>query len=155
MPQAGTASNGERFKYQRHQPEQTLLYQLVERHYDEFQSLLAAQGTPLPSYVQAEFEAFLTCGRLEHGFLRVQCEHCHHERLVAFSCKKRGFCPSCGARRMADNAALLIDHILPPVDMRQWVISFPFQLRFLFANYPTVMNKVLGIVTRLISTHLI
>jgi len=108
MQQAGTASNGERFKYQRHQPEQTLLYQLVERHYDEFQSLLAAQGTPLPSYVQAEFEAFLTCGRLEHCFLRVHCEHCHHERLVAFSCKKRGFCPSCGARRMADNAALLI-----------------------------------------------
>jgi hypothetical protein len=56
---------------------------------------------------------------------------------------------------MEDNAALLIDHILPQVDMRQWVISFPFQLRFLFANYPTVMNKVLGIVTRLISTRLI
>jgi hypothetical protein len=56
---------------------------------------------------------------------------------------------------MADNAALLIDHTLPQVDMRQWVISFPFKLRFLFANYPTVMNKVLGIVTRLISTHLI
>ena len=127
----------------------------AERHYDEFQSLLAAQGTPLPSYVQTEFEAFLKCGRLEHGFLRVQCERCHHERLVAFSCKKRGFCPSCGARRMADNAALLIDHILPMVDMRQWVISFPFQLRFLFANYPAIMSKALGIVTRLISTHLI
>ena len=56
---------------------------------------------------------------------------------------------------MADNAVLLIDHILPMVDMRQWVISFPFQLRFLFANYPTVMSKVLSIVTRLISTHLI
>ena len=56
---------------------------------------------------------------------------------------------------MADNAILLIDHILPMVDMHQWVISFPFQLRFLFANYPTVMGKVFSIVTRLISTHLI
>jgi hypothetical protein len=56
---------------------------------------------------------------------------------------------------MSDNAVLLIDHILPMVDMRQWVIRFPFQLRFLFANYPTVMSKVLSIVTRLISTHLI
>jgi hypothetical protein len=37
---------------------------------------------------------------------------------------------------MADNAAALINHILPMVDMRQWVISFPFQLRFLFACYP-------------------
>lgn len=41
------------------------------------------------------------------------------------------------------------------VDMRQWVISFPFQLRFLFASYPAVMSEVLSIVTRLISTHLI
>ena len=113
------------------------------------------QGKPLPSYVQKEFEAFLKCGRLEYGFLRVQCEHCHHERLVAFSCKKRVFCPSCGTRRMAVNPVLLIDHILPMVDMRQWVISFPFQLRFLFANYTTVMSKVLSIVTRLISTHFI
>ena len=56
---------------------------------------------------------------------------------------------------MTDNAVLLIDHILLMVDMRQWVISFSFQLRFLFANYPTVMSKVLSIVTRLISTHLI
>jgi hypothetical protein len=38
---------------------------------------------------------------------------------------------------MADNAALLVDEILPPVDMRQWVISFPFQLRFLFASKST------------------
>ena len=45
MSPAGTASNGERFKYQRHRPEQTLLYQLIECHYDEFSSLLAAQGT--------------------------------------------------------------------------------------------------------------
>jgi len=56
---------------------------------------------------------------------------------------------------MADIVALLVDHILAPVEMRQWVISFPFQLRFLFANYPAVMSKVLVIVTRLISTHLI
>ena len=48
--------------------------------------------------MQQEFEAYLKCGRLEEGFLRVRCERCHAEKLVAFSCKKRGFCPSCGAR---------------------------------------------------------
>src|SRR5690554_7536469 len=74
------------------------------------------------------------CGRLEHGFLRVRCESCHAEHLVAFSCKRRGFCPSCGARRMAESAALLVDEVLPEQPMRQWVLSFPFQLRFLFAS---------------------
>ena len=118
MSPLGIASNGEHFIYHRHRPEQTLRYQLVERHYEEFQSLLATQGTPLPCYVQTEFEAFVKCGRLKHGFFRVQCERCHHECLVAFSCKKRGFCPSFVTRRMANNAVLLIDHISPMVDMR-------------------------------------
>ncbi|WP_458694138.1 transposase zinc-binding domain-containing protein, partial [Shigella sp. FJ200903] len=86
------------------------------------------QGKELPGYVQREFEEFLQCGRLEHGFLRVRCESCHAEHLVAFSCKRRGFCPSCGARRMAESAALLVDEVLPEQPMRQWVLSFPFQL---------------------------
>jgi hypothetical protein len=35
--------------------------------------------------VQDEFDASLRCGRLEHGFLRVRCEDCKQEHLVAFS----------------------------------------------------------------------
>jgi ribosomal protein S27E len=44
-----------------------------------------------PRYVEAEFEAYLKCGRLEKGFLRVRCESCHAEKLVAFSCKRPAF----------------------------------------------------------------
>ena len=84
--------------------------------------------------------------------MRVRCEVYHHERLVAFSCKRRGFCRSCGARRMAESAALLVDEILP---QRQWVISFPFQLRYLFARYPKAMSQALVIVYRTIATHLV
>ena len=80
---------------------------------------------------------------------------CHAEHLVAFSCKRRGFCPSCGARRMAESAVLLVDEVLPEQPMRQWVLSFPFQLRFLFASRPEIMGRVLGIVYRVIATHLI
>ena len=73
---------------------------------------------------------------------------------MAFSCKKRGFCPSCGARRMVESAALLVDEVLPAKPIRQWVLTVPFPLRFLFAAYPELMSRVLGIVTRAISTHL-
>jgi hypothetical protein len=31
---------------------------------------------------------------------------------------------------MAESAALLVDEVLPEKPMRQWVSSFPFQLRF-------------------------
>ncbi len=51
---------------------------------------MAKQGKELPGYVQREFEEFLKCGRLEHGFFRLRCDSCHTERLVAFSCKRRG-----------------------------------------------------------------
>ena len=72
--------------YQRHRPEKTLLYQLVSKHYPVLRQKLVDEGRALPDYVQREFEDYLKCGRLEHGFLRVLCESCHEERLVAFSC---------------------------------------------------------------------
>jgi Putative transposase/Transposase zinc-binding domain len=141
--------------YQRHRPETTLLYRLVAEHYPTFRDRRAAEDRPLPRYVEDEFEAYLKCGRLEHGFLRVKCESCHAEKLVAFSCKRRGFCPSCGARRMTETAALLVDDVLPRQPVRQWVLSLPFALRYLLATRPEVVTQVLGIVYRAISGHLI
>lgn len=82
---AGAARAGE---YARHRPEQTLLYQLVEAHYPAFVAHLAARERTLPAHVVREFEDYLKCGRLEHGFLRVRCADCHAERLVAFGCKR-------------------------------------------------------------------
>jgi hypothetical protein len=105
--------------YVRHRPEQTLLYQLIAEYYPRFVAQCALEGRVLPDYVWQEFEDYLKCGRLEHGFLRVCCDTCHAEHLVAFSCKHRGFCPSCGARRMAENAALLVDGVIPHQPMRQ------------------------------------
>ena len=142
-------------KYERRQPEHTLLYQIIEQHYPLLKEHLNTQGRPLPGYVQNEFEGFLGCGCLENGFLRLRCEQCKHERLVAFSCKRRGFCPSCGARRMAESSALLVDEVFPEQAVRQWVLSFPYPLRFLLATRPAVMSRVLGIVYRVIATHLI
>jgi len=72
--------------YSRHRPEATLLYQLVAEHYPRFRDRRAAEGRALPRYVGAEFEAYLRCGLPEHGFLRVKCDACQAEKLVAFSC---------------------------------------------------------------------
>lgn len=93
--------------------------------------MLASQDRFLPQYIENEFEGFLRCGRIENGFLRVVCDDCKYEKLVAFSCKKRGFCPSCGARRMAESAKLLVDDVLGVYPIRQWVLSLPIPLRLL------------------------
>ena len=131
-------------RYARHRPKQTLLYQIVGARYPEFLAELAARDRTLPVSVQREFEDYLTCGRLEHGFLRVRCGDRHAERRVAFSCKRRGFCPSCGARCMAESAAPLVDEIFSQLPIRPWVLSVPFPLRFLLARAPQVMGSVLG-----------
>ena len=110
---------------ERHRPAHTLLCKLVEEHYPVFAKQMATQGTPLPKYVQREFDAYLACGRLKGGFLRVACETCRAEQLVAVSCRRREFCPSCGARRRAECAALLVDEILPREPIRQWVLTVP------------------------------
>jgi hypothetical protein len=52
---------------------QVLVHVFVETHgllreeHPAFKAQLAAQGTELPAYVEREFEAYLACGRLEHG----------------------------------------------------------------------------------------
>lgn len=138
-------------RYARHAPERTLLYALVQAHYPDFLERLAQEDRAVPEYVREELDEFLRCGVLEHGFLRVACEHCHAERLVAFSCKKRGFCPSCGARRMAESAKHLVEDVFGPRPVRQWVLSVPYPLRFLFASKPDAIGPVLGIVQRVIA----
>jgi len=87
--------------YERRRPEETTLYQVIQDHIETFLAQVEQEtGAGLPQFVKDEFDAFLECGILAHGFLRLRCGDCAHEKLVAFSCKRRGFCPACGARRM-------------------------------------------------------
>ncbi len=106
--------------YERRQPEETTLYQVIQDHVETFLAQVEQEtGTGLPQFVKDEFNAFLACGMLAHGFLRLRCGECTHEKLVAFSCKRRGFCPACGARRMAETAAHLVEQVIPHVPVRQ------------------------------------
>jgi ribosomal protein S27E len=142
--------------YERRRPEQTILHCLVREHLATFLAQVeATAGTGLPEFVKDEFDAFLECAVLAHRFLRVRCADCAHEKLVAFSCKRRGFCPSCGARRMAESAAHLVDKIIPRVPVRQWVLSFPVGLRILFAAHPGLLTPVLRIIHRVIAGFLL
>jgi ribosomal protein S27E len=143
------APAGRRVHYERRRPEDTVLYQLVQEHLKTFLVQVELEtGAGLSEFVKEEFDAFLQSGILAHGFLRLRCADCAHEKLVAFSCKRRGFCPACGARRMAETAAHLVDDVIPRVPVRQWVLSFPIPLRLLFATHPQLLALVLTIVHR-------
>ena len=45
-------------RYQRHRPEQALLFRLVDEVYAAFAALMAKQAKESPGYVQREFKAF-------------------------------------------------------------------------------------------------
>jgi hypothetical protein len=76
------------------------------------------------------------------------------ERLVAFSCKGRGVCPSCSARRMGGVAAHLTDQVLPPLPLRQWVLSLPKRIRPFLPHDPRLAGDVLRVLLRGIRTTL-
>ena len=150
------APDGAPVHYERHRPEQTTLYRLVQQHAASFIAHTeASTGAELPRFIKDEFEAFLECGILAHGFLRLRCGECGHDKLLAFSCKRRGFCPSCGARRMSQTAAHLVDRVIPHVPVRQWVLSLPIPLRVLLAARPELVTPVLQVVQRMATRHLL
>src|SRR5467141_4847131 len=115
--------------------EHGVLYRVIDEHLDAFLDAAThhADGSCLPKFVEQELRDFLTCGVLRLGFARLRCSDCAFERLVPFSCKGRGFCPSCGGRRMTERAARLVTEVLPQVPVRQWVLSLPYRLRYLLA----------------------
>jgi hypothetical protein len=137
--------------YERRRPEEGVLHEAVRGELASF--LAAAQGRerPVPRFVARELEAFLRCGLLAHGFVRVHCDACGIDRVVAFSCKGRGFCPSCGGRRMADTAAHLVDRVLPHVPVRQWVLSLPWALRYRLAHDVRLTRAILNCFLRGVS----
>lgn len=132
--------------YRRREPEKTALYAVVREHLETMLDEArrgSDSGDGYPVFIEREFVHYLHCGLLSRGFARLRCPSCGFERLVAFSCKGR-ICPSCWARRAADTAARLVDRVLPPAPYRQWVLTFPFEARFLLAVDGEFLTEMLS-----------
>ena len=112
----GAASQPLAPRYQPRNPRQTALHQIVRDNLLSFLAdgqLRTDDGQGYPLYVEKELRDFVACGDLSRGFARLRCKDCGFERLLPFSCKNRGICPSCTTRRMNDEAAYLVDVLLP------------------------------------------
>jgi hypothetical protein len=96
--------------------------------------------------------AFFDCGILVRGFCRVHCTACGKDDVVAFSCKRRGFCPSCGTRRMVDTAAHLVDRVAARRARAPMGAGAAASLRFLCAFDPDLCAGVRRILVRAVSS---
>ena len=136
--------------YRPRRPDQEVLHRIVRDHYETFRAQASERrdGQGLPRFVERAFEDFLTCGCLAAGFARFRCAACRHERLVAFSSKGRGFCSSCGGRRMTERAAHLVEYVFPEVPVRQWVLTLPPRVRYVLAWDHALCRAVVSVYMR-------
>ncbi len=130
-PRAGGPAPSRR--YERRRPEKTPLHRVVSRNLESWLEWREAAERPVPGYVEEELRGFLECGLLCFGFAQPVCMTCRTGFVVAFSCK---------GRHMAQTAAHLVDHVIPPVPVRQWVISVPKRLRGMLADRPAAVNAL-------------
>jgi hypothetical protein len=122
------------------------LYRLVEAHYEEvkgqWEERFESRYGHWRGFVDEVVARYLDCGVFEAGSARVQCRDCHEEYLVACSCKGRGLCPSCGAKRAAAFAAFLDDEVLEPVGHAMWTLTVPKMIRPYFLHHRKLLGRL-------------
>ncbi|MBU1241338.1 transposase zinc-binding domain-containing protein [Myxococcota bacterium] len=141
--------------YKPRAPQNSLLYTAIISHFNSFTALTGHD--PLPAYIESEFASYIRCGIHSYGFTRLKCTECDKSYTIPFSCKGRGFCPSCMAegppgRRMNEMGLHLTEDVLPKVPIHQFVLSLPKQLRYILSHNPRLASQVLRISVRTISS---
>ena len=115
--------------YRPRRPRASPLWQIIHHGWDEFQSQYESKYRkvhgPLRKDVVAVVEKFYRCGDLAQGFTRLHCPDCGHEKLLAFTCKTRGYCPSCHQRRAIETADWIARDLTFNVPHRMYVFTMP------------------------------
>jgi len=132
--------------YRRREPTSTPLYRLVYHCHEQLERVWEEryhhEYGAYRNEVRDAFTAFLDCGVLAHGCARARCETCKHTELIAFSCKQRGLCSSCNAKRAVLFAEHLEQKVLQPVDHQHVVFTIPKRLRSYF-RYDRDLHHIL------------
>lgn len=116
-------------------------FEELERVYDERYSKQHGFWRPI---IPPVIHKFLDCGDVRHGFARLRCGECRSEFLLAFSCKRRYFCPSCHQKRVVLFAERVEQEVLEKVPIRQYVVTIPKMLRVFFKHD----RKLLGLLSQ-------
>ena len=143
-------------EYRPRKPHDTVLHRVVRENLLTFleQGVAnSASGEGYPKYVENELRRYVACSSTALGFARIRCPACGFERLLPFSCKCRLQCPSCSARRMSEEAAYLVDMVLPQSRYRLWTFTFPWPIRRLMARDYTLITAILNLVIRALSAY--
>lgn len=144
--------------YKPRSPRKNVYYRCVEDHFEQLENAWEDHYQQKfgywRSFVMKIIYKYLECGDLRFGFARVRCDTCHHEYLLAFSCKGRHFCPSCHQKRVVEFGEWLYTEVLKKVPHRQWVFSIPKRLRIYFMYDRKLLAKLSLCAWRVLSSYL-
>ena len=122
--------------YRPRHAEHTALYRVLFHNFDRFLSEYERRFERESGYfrpiIQEVVERYLDCGNPRSGFARIRCPDCRAEQLLTFSCKTRGFCSSCHAKRLEAWGEWTRETLLLDVPHRQAVFTIPKTLRIFF-----------------------
>ena len=144
--------------YRPRNPQTSAYFRCVQDHFEQLQMLwndrYASRCGFWRPYVTDVIYRYLECGDLHFGFARVRCQDCGHEYLLAYSCKRRHFCPSCHQRRVVEFGEWLCTQVLESVPHRQWVFSIPKRLRIYFLFNRKLLAKLSRCAWKVLSAYL-
>ncbi|MCJ7641998.1 MAG: transposase zinc-binding domain-containing protein [Desulfobacterales bacterium] len=122
--------------YRPRHPERTVLYRVLFYHFDrfltEYEARFEREYGFFRSMVKEVVECYPDWGNPKCGFARVRCPDCRTEHLLMFSCRTRGFCPSCHAKRIEEWGEWMRETLFLDVPHRQVVFTIPNRLRVFF-----------------------
>jgi ribosomal protein S27E len=98
-------------------------------------------------------ERYLDCGNPRCGFARIRCPDCHAEHLLMFSCRTRGFCPSCHSKRLEEWGEWMREELLLDVPHRQVVFTIPRMLRIFFKYNRRLLGELCRLALRSLTRY--
>ncbi len=127
------------------------LFHYFESFILEYENRFEREYGFLRSVVKEVVEKYLDCGNSKCGFARTRCLDCGEERLVMFSCKVRGFCPTCHAKRREEwgdlsawtaQAGWMREKLILDTPHRQVAFTIPRMLRIFFKYNRSLLSEL-------------
>jgi ribosomal protein S27E len=113
--------------YRPRHPERTVLYRVLfhyfERFLAEYESRFKKEDGFLRTVIKEVVDRYLDCSNPKCGFARIRCPDCGELRLLMFSCRTRGFCPSCHAKRLEEWGETVCFKVLTGEDLVPGVVA--------------------------------
>jgi hypothetical protein len=129
------------------------LFHNFDQFLTEYESRFEKECGFFRPIIKQVLERYLDCGNPRCWFARVRCPACKREFFLCFSCRTRGFCPSCHAKRLEQWGEWMREELLLDVPHRQLVFVIPKMLRIFFKYNRRLLGSLCRLALRSLTRY--